>query len=384
VANRPASLSRAHSISACRRQHVLDRLAAARAHQVVRVLAVRQGCEFEALARLDQRQSQIDRAVRRPPAGFVAVKAENRLVRHPPQQSELVRGERGAERRHGRFVSGRGHGDDVDIALHRDQALTAMRGRPRGGDVVERRALVEERRLRRVEVLRRNFLIERAAAEGDDAAAPVGDRKYHPVAKAVIGNRDVLGGDQKPRLDHVLDGDFRGAEMLLERILLGGRIAEPELELRRGRNAAVGEIAAAARAISRRKRRFEKLGGKLDDVVERLSPLLMCGRFPRHHRHRHAGLPGQPLDRLGEAHALGEHDEVENVAVLARGEVKPHRLLVVDEEGRRLLLVERRQPLKLAPGFAQFHAPADDFRDRKPRPQLVEKLRRESHGDSAG
>src|SRR5262249_27025884 len=49
---------------------------------------------------------------------------------------------------------------------------------------------------------------------------------------------------------------------------------------------------------------------------------------------------------------------------------------------RRLFLIERRQAFPLAPRFAQFHAPADDFRDRKPRPQLIKKLRRESHGDS--
>jgi hypothetical protein len=36
--------------------------------------------------------------------------------------------------------------------------------------------------------------------------------------------------------------------MLLERILLARGITNPELELRRRRNAAVGEIAATARA----------------------------------------------------------------------------------------------------------------------------------------
>ena len=178
-------------------------------------------------------------------------------------------------------------------------------------------------------------------------------------------------------------GIFDGAEMLLERILLGRRIAEPELELRRRGDAAVGEIAAAARAGARRQIRLEEFRRQLDDVVQRLAALLVRLRLARHHRQRHAGLPGEPLDRFREAHAFGLHDEIEDVAVLAGGEVEPHRLLVIDEERRRLLLVEGRQPFPLAPGLAQFHAPADDFRNRKPRAQLVEKLRRESHGDLA-
>ena len=110
-----------------------------------------------------------------------------------------------------------------------------VRGFARRGDIVERRALVKERRFRRVEVLRRDFLFERAAAERDDAPAPVGDRKHHPVAEAVVGHRNIIAGDEKPRLDHVFDRDFRRAEMLLERVLLGRRVAEPEFQLGRRR-----------------------------------------------------------------------------------------------------------------------------------------------------
>jgi len=51
-----------------------------------------------------------------------------------------------------------------------------------------------------------------------------------------------------------------------------------------------------------------------------------------HHRDGDAGLPGEPLDRFGKTHPFGEHDEIEDVAVFAGGEVKPHRLLVIDEE----------------------------------------------------
>jgi len=67
---------------------------------------------------------------------------------------------------------------------------------------------------------------------------------------------------------------------------------------------------------------------------------------------------------------------------LPEEKIEPHRFGVIDEKRGRLLLVERRQPFPFPPGLAQLHAPADDFRDRKARAQFVEKLRRESHGDS--
>ncbi len=107
---------------------------------------------------------------------------------------------------------------------------------------------MEERHLWRVEIFGGDFLFERAPAEGDDAAAPVGNWKHHAVAEAVIRHRNVVAGDEEARLHHVLDRHLGGAEMLLERVLLVRRVAEPELDLRRRCNAAIGEIAAAARA----------------------------------------------------------------------------------------------------------------------------------------
>ena len=84
--------------------------------------------------------------------------------------------------------------DDVDIAFDRDDGAALMRGLRAARDVVERCAFVEERRLRRVEIFRRRVLLQRAAAEGDDAAAQIGDREHHAVAEAVEGHRNVVAG----------------------------------------------------------------------------------------------------------------------------------------------------------------------------------------------
>ena len=200
-----------------------DRLAPGRAHQIVGVLALRQQREFQALAGLQPRQRQIDGAIGGAHAGAVAVEAEHRLVRHLPDEAELVLGQRRAERRHRRGKAGADHGDDVDITLDHDDGRAVMRRLARGEDVVERAALVEERRLRRVEILGRNVLLQRAAAEGDDAAAQIGDREDHAVAETVVRHRNVVAGDQQAGLDHVGHRHAVAAQMLLQRVALGRR-----------------------------------------------------------------------------------------------------------------------------------------------------------------
>ena len=224
-----------------------------------------------------------------------------------------------------------------------------------GGDVVERRALVEERRLRRVEIFRRDLLLQRAAAERDDPAAPIADRKHDAVAEAVVRHRNVFAGDDQAGLDHVLDRDFGGAEMLLERVLLGRRIAEAEFELRRRGEAAVGEIAAAAGAVSRRQRRSRRTSRPF-----RRCRAASCGALralPLRAISTGSGTPaisGQPFDRFRKAHALGLHQKVENVAVLARGEVEPNRLLVIDVNDGVFSLLNGDSPFHSRPALRNF------------------------------
>ena len=171
------------------------------------------------------------------------------------------------------------------------------------------------------------------------------------------------------------------AQVLLERETLGRRVAEAELELGRRIEPAVGEIAAClGRRARDAERRLEEFRRQLDDIGKRPAPLLARLVLVRHLRQRDAGLRRQPLDRLGEREPLGRHHEVEDVAVLAGGEVEPRHLLVVDEERRRLLLVEGRKPLPLAPGLLELHAPADHLRNRQACAQLVEELGRKAHG----
>ena len=140
------------------------------------------------------------------------------------------------------------------------------------------------------------------------------------------------------------------------------------------------EIAARRRAGAALQRGLEELGGEFHDVVERRAFLLalLCLRIAR--RHRHAGLAGEPLDRLGEGQPLGLHEEGEDVAVLAGREIEPLALGVIDEEGRRLLGVEGRQAGELPALLAELHALAHDRRRRQAGADFVEEGIGKAHG----
>ncbi len=254
-----------------------------------------------------------------------------------------------------------------------------MGGEPRRRQVVEIVALVKQRRFRRVHVLCGNVFFQRTAAERDHAAAQVCDRKHHAVTKAIIGHRNIVARDQQAGFDHVLDGNALRAEMLLQPEAFAGRVADAELQLDGRRNRAVAEIAARLGAVAGGQSVGEELRGKLHHIVKRLAALLVPRGIGGRGRQRHAGHRRQPLDGFGEADSLGLHQERDDVAVLAGGEVVVKSLLVIDRERRRLLLLERRQALPLTPRLLQLHAPAHDFRNRKPGAQFIEELGRKAH-----
>ncbi len=102
--------------------------------------------------------------------------------------------------------SGNRHRDDIDIAFDGDHRALLMRGLARIVMIVEQRAFVKERRLRRVQIFRLRVLFERAAAEGDDAAGAIADREHHAIAETIVRNRDIVAADQEPGLDHRLGG----------------------------------------------------------------------------------------------------------------------------------------------------------------------------------
>ena len=108
----------------------------------------------------------------------------------------------------------RRHRDHIDIALDGDHRPGLMRRLAGVVQIVERRALVKQRRFRRIQILGNRAFVrtpvfrramhvffQRPPAESDHRAAPVVDRKHQPVAEAVVGDGDVVARHPSRDLD---------------------------------------------------------------------------------------------------------------------------------------------------------------------------------------
>ena len=103
--------------------------------------------------------------------------------RHMPL--ELGLGDRGAVGRDDLGDAGAVEGDHVHIAFDDDQAPGGAAGGAGAVDVVERAALVEERRVGGIEIFGL-AVAEDPAAEADHPSARVADREHQPAAETVV------------------------------------------------------------------------------------------------------------------------------------------------------------------------------------------------------
>ena len=159
-------------------------------------------------------------------AGAVAVEAEDRRRIEPPHALELGFGDRGAVGRDDFGDAGAVEGDHVHIAFHHDQPLGGAAGGSGAIDVVESPALVEERRVGRIQVLRL-ACPEDAPAECDDPAPRVADRDHQPSTEAVVAVLvRLLGLDQHPGLDQLVLAEV--GEGPLEALRLSGAKPMPK------------------------------------------------------------------------------------------------------------------------------------------------------------
>src|ERR1041385_1188920 len=102
-------------------------------------------------------------------------------------------------------------------------------------------------------------------------------------------------------------------------------------------------------------------GGVVDDLEE----VILIG-FARRFlapRQLDADAPGHVLDRLGEGEALGQREELEDVAARAAAEAVEESLGAVDGERRRLLAVERAESLVALAGELERRDLADEVDD---------------------
>src|SRR3989475_9340810 len=130
------------------------------------------------------------------------------MIRRPPRstlfpyttlfRSQLLGGERRAERGHHLADAGLRERDQVEVALDHDGSVGLADRVARERETVERVALAEDRRLGGVEVFGRRLTARRppgqdAAAEGDHLAARVRDREHDPLPEAVEHAAGAVG-----------------------------------------------------------------------------------------------------------------------------------------------------------------------------------------------
>ena len=198
--------------------------------------------EAQRLARLDQRQGDVERAEGRALPGLVAVEAQDRLVGHAPEQAELVLASARCRAARPSREAGQRHGDDVDIALDRDDRAALVR-RPCGrrGGCRGRGPCGRAASRASSGIWPRTSLSSARPPKAIDAAARVGDREHHAVAETVVGDGDVVAGDQQARpRPSASRRDALAGEMVAQGVALARRIAEAESALRLRREAALG------------------------------------------------------------------------------------------------------------------------------------------------
>jgi len=162
-------------------------------------------------------------------------------------------------------------------------------------------------------------------------------REHQPVAEPVVGLAAALGRDQHPGLDEVARPGTPLDEGGLQPLAIVGGIAEAEpLPLIFGQ-AALFQI--FARRLSGRTAQIggEPFLGQVHPVGQALLLRLAFSGLRILGRQGHARLPRQPLHGLDEGQPLRLLQEGDDVAMLPGREIVEEALVVVDEEGRRLL-----------------------------------------------
>lgn len=257
----------------------------------------------------------------------------------------------------GRTAGGDGGGDagevaghDVGVALDDDGPAGLRDVLLREVDAVQHLRLLVDRGLGGVEVLRPVVVVaELAGTEADDLAGRVADRPHQPAAEAVDGAAAaVLGearGDQLPVTEPL------APEVAGEVVPAGRAVADAEVGGRRLVEAALGKELPADLRLGTVQLLDIELGGGLVrlDQPDALAALVGGVVAALLVAQGDARLGGEPLDRLGEGEVVDLHHERDGVAALLAAEAVEESLARADLEGGRLLVVERAEPLEVAP-----------------------------------
>ena len=274
-------------------------------------------------------------------------------------ESGPARGDRAVDPRH---VGGH----DVGVALDDDDPVPLGDRLLRQVEAVQQLALLVDRGLGRVEVLRRVLVVVQAPGpEAHGGPRDVADRPHEAPAEAVVDAARPLGG--QPRGLDLLVRVAPRAQVPDQGVPAAGGVAHAEVGAHRLGEPAPGQELAALRGLG---------GGELG-LVELLRDPVGVDEAPAPARllGAHAGAPllvvegdprlrGQRLDGLGEGQVVDLLDETDDVAALPAPEAVEHPHGGAHVEGGRPLVVEGAQALERAdPGGLERDVVADDVLD---------------------
>ena len=207
---------------------------------------------------------------------------------------------------------------------------------------VQQPRLLVDRCLGRVLVLR-SVAVERATAEADRFAARVPDREHQPAAELVLQLLRAVH-EREPGVDDVLARELLVLQVLAQRVVTVGRVAEREPPHDVAVVAAAAEVAARVPGLGRAEQQVTVEGDRFADRV--VQPLLALALL-RERRvvvtERDPGARRESFDGFGEVEVLDLADERDRVAALLAAEAVEDAHFRIDRERRRLLAVERAQ-----------------------------------------
>ena len=269
-----------------------------------------------------------------------------------------------------------GQRDHIHVAFYHQNALQLAGRLARLVEAVEFATLVKDLGLRRVEIL--GLVVPQyPAAKGDNAAAPVADRKHHAVAEAVV-DLAVLVFHQHAGLDQQVAQRIPATQRRVQ--VVPARRREPHAELLRdlARQAARLQIIhrprrlrVAAQLLAVEQRRFFHNG------VERFIALLALRRVAPATAglagNGHAGTAGQTIHRLREFQVFVFHHERQRIAARATAEAIVELFVGVDAERGAALLVEGAAGGVILARLFQFDTPVYHLDDIDAVQQVIQK-----------
>ena len=244
-------------------------------------------------------------------------------------------------------------------------------------EIVKRASLVEERRVRRVQVFRDTIAaFQNAPTEGDHSPARILNRQHQPPAKTVIGSF-VFDLDMQTALDQHLRIEL--TQRALQRCFAIGRKTEPELAANLAAETAPFEIIERLSPIRRAQIVKEPALRCLHDVNQTCALLrLFCSdRIGR--GDFHTGLCRQLFHRIHKAEPALVSHPADHIAMRAAAKAMVETLLVIDREAWRFLVVKGAARFPFAPGLLQLVRAHNDGGQRHSRAQFVEPLRGKCH-----